>query len=140
MRETFIFDLDGTLANSNGRDFYNPSHEEIIADLQITPVCKVLRSLSEYYTIVFLSGREAKFYEPTKTWIEEELRIFNPELFMRRTGDWRKDSIIKLELFNEKIKPNYNVIGIFDDRLQVCRMWYEQGIFCFNVNQGLKEF
>jgi len=140
MRETFIFDLDGTLANSNGRDFYNPSHEEIIADLQITPVCKVLRSLSEYYTIVFLSGREAKFYEPTKTWIEEELRIPPPHPQTKKKKKKKKQKKLKLELFNEKIKPNYNVIGIFDDRLQVCRMWYEQGIFCFNVNQGLKEF
>ncbi len=140
MKDTFIFDLDGTLANSNGRDFYNPFDEEIIADLHITPVCKVVKALSDSYNIVFLSGREAKFYKPTKIWIENELRIFNPELWMRKTGDMRKDSIIKLELFNDKIKPNYNVIGVFDDRLQVCRMWYEQGIFCFNVNQGLKEF
>lgn len=62
------------------------------------------------------------------------------DLYMRKTGDSRKDSIIKLEIFNKHIKPNYKILGVFDDRMQVCRMWYEQGIFCFNVNQGLIEF
>jgi len=138
--DCYIFDLDGTLANGNGRDFYNPKDVEIVQDLQIKPVVNIVKSLKSSYKIIFLSGRENKFYEPTKEWIEYNLEIINPELFMRTTGDQRKDSVIKLELFKDKIELNYNVLGVFDDRMQVCRMWYDQGIFCFNVNQGLIEF
>ncbi len=33
MIDTYIFDLDGTLANANGRDFYNATYIEIVTDL-----------------------------------------------------------------------------------------------------------
>lgn len=141
MIDTYIFDLDGTLANANGRDFYNATYIEIVTDLQIKPVVNVAKSLSKAgYNLIFLSGREDKHYDATRDWIRENLEIEDFDLFMRKTGDFRKDSVIKLELFDNKIRPNYNILGVFDDRLQVCKMWYEQGIFCFNVNQGLKEF
>lgn len=141
MINTYIFDLDGTLADGNGRNFYNPSFIEIVNDLQIKPVVNIARSLiNAHYHVIFLSGREHKFYDATIQWIRENLNVDQPELFMRKTGDNRKDAIIKLEIYNKKIKPKHNVIGVFDDRMQVCRMWYEQGIFCFNVNQGLIEY
>ena len=137
---TFIFDLDGTLANGNGRDFYNPTNEEILKDSPIEPVCEVLRALDECHNIIFLSGREAKYYEPTREWIRKQLRFEEPVLFMRKTGDFRKDAIIKAEIYKEKIEPNYEVIACFDDRLPVVKMWYELGVFCFNVNQGLHPY
>ncbi len=142
----YVFDLDGTLAANNGRDFYNPKQEDILTDSPIIPVINILNAL--YQTpasdidIIFLSSREAKFFSVTKQWIWENTSVNADDivLWMRKTGDQRKDSIIKKELVESKILPEYDIIGVFDDRLQVCRMWYDMNIFCFNVNQHLIEF
>ena len=71
-KQCFIWDLDGTIANGNGRDFYNPKEEEILADLPIYPSIQVLNSLyKSRVQIIFLSGREDKYYEVTKRWIQK---------------------------------------------------------------------
>jgi hypothetical protein len=60
---------------------------------------------------------------------------------MRKNNDFRRDSIVKKEIFNENIRNNFNVLAVWDDRIQVCvETWYELGIFCFCTNQGLKQF
>ena len=42
---------------------------------------------------------------------------------MRKTGDNRKDSIIKREIFENDIRPYYNIDYVLDDRNQVVEMW-----------------
>ena len=140
----FLFDLDGTLAESNGRSMFSPTHDEILADAPIAPVISVLQALSEKYTVVFLSGREDTYVESTRTWIRNHIvRDAEQEiiLHMRPEGDFRKDSVIKREILNREILPHYNVIAAFDDRLQVQReCWNAENIFSFNVNQFLLEY
>jgi FMN phosphatase YigB (HAD superfamily) len=138
-QEVFIFDIDGTLADHKG--IRGPFEEhKIHLDKPIDPVWKVLNSLVKHYKIVFVSGRTDGCYSTTVQWLDQYLHSTDLELYMRKAGDMRKDSIVKKEIYDEHIFPKYNVIGVFDDRLQVCRMLYENNIFCFNVNQGLKEF
>ena len=140
----FVVDLDGTLADANGRNMYNPSDVEILKDIPILPVVEVVKLLAEKHQVIFLSGREESYYNVTKTWLCQH--VFGSEknevlLFMRKNGDYRRDSIIKKELLAEKIYPYYNVIAAFDDRLQVIReCWNAENIFCFNVNQYLAEY
>lgn len=147
--EVFVFDIDGTLANHNGVRGPYEEHK-VLLDKPITPVIKVLKSLFQHYKIIFLSGRTDACKTDTLTWLRNELestgvdgigyKDFEIDIFMRKQGDKRKDSVVKKEIYDNEILPNYSVIGVFDDRLQVCRMLYEEGLFCFNVNQGLKEF
>jgi hypothetical protein len=59
---------------------------------------------------------------------------------MRPENDYRKDTIIKKEIYENDIKNNYNVLSVYDDRLSVCEAWHELGLFVFNVNQGMREF
>lgn len=145
--DIFIFDIDGTLANHKG--IRGPFEEhKVHLDTPIEPVWKVLRSLALRYRIVFVSGRTAGCYSETVKWLQkqfetEKSKIFgrmNIELYMRQIGDNRKDSIVKKEIYNHHVLPKYNIVGVFDDRMQVCRMLYDNNIFCFNVNQGLIEF
>lgn len=140
-QEVFIFDIDGTLANHKGVRGPYEEHK-VKLDTPIMAVWKVLRSLAYDYRIVFVSGRTNSCRQDTLEWIQmhAEQSLSDIELYMRKTGDQRKDAIVKKEIYDEHIFPKYNVIGVFDDRLQVCRMLYENGIFCFNVNQGLVEF
>jgi predicted kinase len=138
----FLFDLDGTLAKANGRTMFNPTNEEIMTDTPIMPVVEILKSLKQQHQIIFVSGREETSLEGTKQWLQQHVMADEPiTLFMRAAGDYRRDSIIKKEFLHQHILPNYNVLGAFDDRLQVVReCWNEEKIFCFNVNQLLEEF
>lgn len=137
-KNVFVFDLDGTLCEHVGRSAFQ--EELVYTDHVIEPVAKTLKALARNHKIVFLSGRTDSCREHTIMWIQHHLQISKPELYMRKTGDFRKDSIIKEEIYDRILLPKYNVLGAFDDRLQVCRMLYEKGIFVFNVNQGLIEF
>lgn len=141
--DVFIFDIDGTLADH--KDNRSPFDEtKVSGDKVIEPVAAVVRSLVAYhYPVIFLSGRTEGCRVETTKWIRDH--VFNGEmryilLYMRKSGDSRNDAIIKKEIYDTEILPVYNVLGVFDDRMRVCRMLYENNIFCFNVNQGLKEF
>jgi hypothetical protein len=71
----------------------------------------------------------------TEDWLKFYDIDYN-QLIMRRTGDTRKDSIIKEEIFWEQIEPHYNVIAVFDDRDQVVKMWRSLGLKCLQVDYG----
>jgi predicted kinase len=137
--KAIICDLDGTLAITN-RNMYRPTEDEIFADQVNEAVATALKGFAGNAKIIFLSGREDIYYNISKKWLEEKAQLADFELFMRKENDIRKDNIIKEEILIIQILPHYFVQGVFDDRMQVCRMWYEKGIFCFNVNQGLVEF
>ena len=47
--------------------------------------------------------------------------------------DFRKDSIIKKEFFDEFVKDRFNVLTVFDDRNQVIKVWRDLGLTCFQV-------
>jgi len=84
--------------------------------------------------LIIFSGRDGKYKEETELWLEEH-NIEYDELHMREEDDSRKDSIIKKELYEEHVKGKYRVLGIFDDRPQVRRMWIEEGLFVFSCYQ-----
>ena len=55
---------------------------------------------------------------------------------MRKTGDNRKDCIVKRELFDAHIKDKYYIDFILDDRNQVVNMWRELGFTVMQVADG----
>lgn len=135
-----ICDLDGTLALFGDK---NPFDRDFENDEVNIPVAMILQSLQFIHgrilKLIFLSGRNDKFKAQTEQFLRKA-GFSNYELHMRRNGDYRKDDIFKEEVYNEKVKDNYKVLFVIDDRLSVCRFWYKMNLFCFNVNQGLIEF
>lgn len=98
------------------------------------------------YKVLITSGRSDSFKLETIDWLVDKFKnhttlkdkeIFDiiSQLFMRKTGDSRKDWIIKREIFMEHFDQQYNVQMIFDDRERVLWMWQDLGLFVFNVNQ-----
>jgi len=126
-----ICDLDGTMALLNGRNPYDASTCE--QDLLNEPVAMVLRSLKK--PIIFMSGREEKYREPTQRWLAKH-DFLTYDLYMRMTGDKRRDSIVKEELFNEYVRGKYNVTLVLDDRNQVVSLWRSLGLTCLQVSDG----
>ena len=57
-------------------------------------------------------------------------------LFMRPWGDHRRDSIVKQEVFESEIRHRWRIVGVFDDRQHVVRMWRSLGLTVFQVAEG----
>lgn len=128
-----IFDNDGTVALPNGRNPYDASTCD--QDLPHPHVIECLKLYAKAgYKIIFVSGRQEKDTDPTIKFYQKYFPEIEYELFMRTTGDMRKDVVIKEEIFEKHIKNQYYVAGWFDDRLQVCRWIYENGLPLFRVN------
>lgn len=130
-----ICDLDGTLALLNGRDPYDASnsHDDVLNE----PVANVLRNYQRLgYKIILLSGREDRYEKPTLRFIEQHGIVFD-KLLMRKSGDSRKDSLVKKELYQNELKGKYYVEFILDDRNQVVNMWRDElRLPCFQVYYG----
>lgn len=119
-----ICDLDGTLALLNGRNPYDASRCD--EDVLNEPVAKVLRLFARNgYSIILLSGRENKYRVQTLKFLEKYNIDFD-SLLMRTTKDFRKDKIVKLELYNEYIKDNFDIEFVLDDRNSVVDMWRQE--------------
>lgn len=145
-----ICDLDGTLSLFNAKrsdGSVDVRHEgahvrtpydasKCDRDSLNEQVAAVIEALNkEGYHIIFCSGREDCYREPTETFLKKHLSI-PYELYMRKTGDLRKDSIIKEEIYYTHISPNYNVFLVLDDRNQVVDFWRAKGLVCFQVAPG----
>jgi len=135
----YICDIDGTLAEF--RHHRGPFDEHKVLGDSPLPTTKIIADLVKLGNkVIFFSGRTDGCKEDTTKWLTTHIPDFDIELYMRKAGDFRGDDIVKKEMYDTHIKDKYNVIAVFDDRLKVCRMWYELGLFVLNCNQGLKEF
>lgn len=136
-----ICDLDGTLADLNGRNPYDAS--TCYDDLVRTFVWDLVNPAIDLSRIIFVSGRSDKDHDPTQRWIRDKLHVGEGFLLlMRKDGDMRRDSIIKREIYEEHIHGKFNVTAIVDDRPQVIReCWAALGFGdrIFNVGDG-REF
>lgn len=133
-----MFDIDGTLALMKNRGpfswdkVFNDDLNQIVAE-------HVAFHKAAGRKIILVSGRDEVCRKETKDWLEF-YNIEYDELYMRSKDDQRKDTIVKRELYQNHIEGRYNVLCVYDDRLQVLEMWNDLGIFAFNVNQGNIEF
>lgn len=129
-----IFDIDGTIAHMNGKR--GPfDWKKVGLDDPDEPMLQIIRVMSEEYEIILVSGRDASCREETIEWLDKHGIKFDG-LFMRPENDFRKDSIIKREIYESKIKDKYNVLIVFDDRDQVVETWRELGLKCAQVEPG----
>lgn len=130
----YVFDIDGTLALMNGRNPFD--YTKVLSDIpnhNITMIARVLKQSG--LPIIIVSGRSDDCREDTEKWLINNFVPYD-ELFMRKAGDVRKDSIVKQEIYETHLKPSYNVLAVFDDRNQVVDMWRSLGLTCLQVNYG----
>lgn len=86
--------------------------------------------------ILFCSGRKDQYELQTRTFLNRSFPGMEYSLFMRKTEDNRKDSIVKGEIFANNIQGQYNVTFVLDDRDQVVAEWRALGLTCFQVAPG----
>ena len=133
LSDAIIVDMDGTLAITNHRSPYDLSNCDL--DPANKPVLETVLKWQSNTTIIVVSGRTDDGKEKTIIWLER-YGVKYQHLYMRKTGDMRKDSIIKEEIFNNFIRDKYNILFILDDRQQVVDMWRSLGLTVFQVAEG----
>ena len=143
--EAVIFDLDGTLAHANERGWFE--YKEVIFDSVDQIVARSLILYQERgFKIIILTARENKTFdgpilncinvlELTELWLKEN-KIPYDYIFMREEFDSRKDSPVKLDLFDKHIRDNFNVQLVFEDRDKPVELFRSLGIKTYQVQEG----
>lgn len=127
-----LCDIDGTLSHSPNRRIFD--FKEVINDSIHFPVWSILDKYRDKVTIILMSGREEICRTETEEWLKKE-NVNYQALYMRKEKDYRSDTIVKRELFDEYIRGKYQPMFVVDDRPSVVQMWIDMGLFVFNVNQ-----
>lgn len=134
-----IVDIDGTVSHNAGhRGWYE--YDKVDQDTPKINIIRIVRAMHlAGYKIIFVSGRSDDCYDMTKAWLQRHVLPYDADsfpLFMRKTGDTRKDSIVKSEIFDEHLRYNYHIVGSLDDRNQVVAFWRSLGLDCLQVQLG----
>lgn len=133
-KPVYVFDIDNTLAHKGDRNPFDES--KVLEDVPDTTICNLAQILHNSGTeILICSGRTKACLEDTKEWLRINLG-FVPEIRMREIGDQRADWIIKTEMWQDICKKKY-IIGMFDDRAQVCYRAKMLGLKVLQVENGL---
>lgn len=128
-----ICDIDGTIAEMGDR---GPFHwDRVGQDKPIAVIINLLRILAAHYEIILVSGRSDESMKLTLAWLKEH-EIPYSAIYMRKRGDFRKDSIVKRELYDAHIEPKYDVQFVLEDRNQAVEMWRDMGLTCLQVAPG----
>lgn len=128
-------DIDGTLALRQEDQRGTFEFHKAYTDLPNVPIVDLVKLLSNYYVILITSGREEKYRTVTERWLaKNQVPYFN--LFMRATGDNRKDFLIKQEIYERDISPLFDVKWWLDDRNQVVDHMRTFGLTVLQVAPG----
>ena len=117
-------DLDGTVAHRDHPDAPQPvrgpfDEARVGEDALIEHIAEVVRALKvSGYKIVVMSGRSDACKVESEEWLNKN-NVPYDDIFMRKSGDMRKDNIVKHDLFWDFVAPKYDVKFALDDRQQV---------------------
>jgi phosphoglycolate phosphatase-like HAD superfamily hydrolase len=157
MKPIYIFDLDGTLADTEHRLHFIQGKEKdwrgffaaAKDDPPIRSGVETFKALARVAEVWIWTGRSDVVREETMAWLYEH-GLFHPfwhpkskllaapERFrMRKAGDHRLDHILKAEWLSEVEPPEYaRLTAVFEDRSRVVDMWREANVPCFQVAPG----
>jgi len=130
-----IVDVDGTLALIGDRHRY--ASTGFGSDRPNPVVVAVARALSAAgKAIIVVSGRPEIARAETVAWLDCHLGVPFVGPLMRGNGDNRPDQVVKKEMFEGAIAPNYQVLCVLDDRDRTVEMWRGLGLTCLQVAPG----
>nr|DAD80402.1 MAG TPA: hypothetical protein [Siphoviridae sp. ctYh54] len=148
-RRAIICDIDNTILDIRHRFHYLNgentdwdkflSEDAIRQDVPMWDTVEVIGCLGKFYPIIFITGRN----EGTRKITEEQISglfkmtplLNGKEIYMRTDGDYRQDIVIKKELYDKYVAPNYRIIAAFDDKPTVVELWRNLGITTYHVGE-----
>lgn len=141
-----VVDIDGTIAKVGDRLKYlqqdkkdlDSFYEHCDEDEPIKDMCRLVTDLYEMgCEIVFCTGRRESVREKTKEWLFwNVIASDDPNLLMRKDGDWRHDTEVKPELLKKACITPDKVYFILEDRDSMVAKWRELGYRCLQVADG----
>lgn len=144
MRPAIIVDFDGTLSSTKHREHFvlqEPKQWqpffEAAKDDPLHEWCKetILAMKAKGYAIILLTGRPEWMRELSIKWLEQ-YEIPYDHFYMRADDDHRDDPIVKWDIYQKEIKPEYSVLFALEDRQRVVNMWREHHITCLQCDVG----
>jgi hydroxymethylpyrimidine pyrophosphatase-like HAD family hydrolase len=129
-----LVDIDGTVAHRTNREPFE--YDKVLEDRPDHQTIETINALWRAgYKIIFISARDDSCFDDSYEWLRLNCPPFI-KLYMRKTGDFRKDAVVKEEIYRKHIEPFYDVFCVFDDRNQVVDMWRSLGLKCFQPEAG----
>ncbi len=133
--KAIICDLDGSLAIHQERSPYDETkvlEDKVDENVKET----VLLYYNSGYKIIICSGRTDVCREDSEIWLKINEIPFE-KLFMRKSGDHRKDYVVKEEIFRNDILPFYFTNLVLDDRSSVVeKCWRSLGLKTYQLASG----
>ncbi len=137
MQQAICVDLDGTLALF-GKE--NPFDRDFMKDEVSKPVRDIILAFEDSSVIILFSGRKNVHRKQTEEWLEKNNICYDFLYMDREEDDFRKDTILKKEMYDKYIKGKYELRFVVEDRKQIKRFWVSEKIFVFDVNQTDTEY
>lgn len=126
--------------SGRGEDARRPTERFIIRacpEVAATFLHKEIDRLKEQYVTSASEDLDAEVKLLCDELVKISVGVPESILFMRKQGDTRKDTIVKKEIWDEKISGKYNVLFAIDDRNSVVSMFrYDIGLTVFQVAEG----
>ena len=127
-----IFDRDGTLFSVDGPTDHNDAtwanyNARIRFDAPVPLVHGLWHAIRPGVAKIVVSGRDGAFQRAMRDSFAKH-DIFPDAFFCRRPNDRRVDSIVKEEILDTRIVPNFQPVYVIDDRPQVVEMWTRRGL------------
>lgn len=141
--DAIICDIDGTLAHMVNRSPYDYSKvsEDLVDETVRDHVREVYYNRNTNTKIIIVSGRDDTCFQATIDWLQindvpYDLILMRDSTRVKEDGGKVADTIIKQEIYDNRIKGKYNIKYVLDDRNQVVQMWRANGLKCFQVQEG----
>jgi len=136
MRDAVIYDLDGCLCDTSsivhlieGKDRNFHAFHAAAADCPpIEHVAEAARSdHAAGRAVVVVSSREFIWRDQAIDWLTRH-DIPYDGLYLRITGDYRKDTIVKAEMWQYLVDDGFTPVAAWDDKQSVLDVWTEHGV------------
>ena len=131
-----LVDMDGTLSIREGFSDRDPYDWSKAGEDGVCPVVSdIVHRFSADHTIIILTARPRSAELICRSWLKSN-RIPFDHIFTRKDKDFREDSIVKKEIYDNYIKDFWNVNFVMDDRDRVVDMWRSIGLKTLQVSPG----
>jgi hypothetical protein len=148
MKNTVIFDLDGTLAKidkriklarkPNGKMDFDILHDRdnIYLDEPNEPVVRIAELFADDgLQIVIFTGRPDTTESVTRQWLAKHGIPYHKLVMRDNVRYFKPDEILKKQMLDDHLDID-DVFCVVDDRQKVVDMWREIGLTCFQVAPG----
>jgi hypothetical protein len=130
--ESYIFDIDGTLAHMGER---SPYHWKRVGEDTVDDAVQLIADrLDEDKHLIICTGRDESCRAETEEWLAINY-IEYADLYMRPAGSNEADWKVKETMWRD-ITKSYYIAGMFDDRNQVVDHARRCGFKVFQVEEG----